>query len=53
MKALSHGLEDSILDCPITIEEIESALKKLKLRRSGRAEAEHLKNGGPALVIWS
>ena len=25
------------LNCPITIEEIESALKKLKLRRSGEA----------------
>ena len=56
MEALSHGLADSIFDCPISIDEIESALKKLKLRRSGGADglhwAEHLKNGGPALAVW-
>jgi hypothetical protein len=48
-------IEDFILDCPITTEEIESALRNLMTRRSGGADgllAEHLKNGGPALAVW-
>ena len=55
MEAMSHGFEDFILDYPTSIEEVESALKKLKTRRSGGADgllAEHLKNGGPVLTVW-
>ena len=55
MEAMSHGFDDLILDCPINTEEIESALRKLKTRRSGGADgllAEHLKNGGPTLIVW-
>ena len=53
MEAMSHGFEDFLLDSPVTSEEIESALRKMKTRRSGGADellAEHLKNGGPTLV---
>ena len=51
---MSHGFEDFILDCPITIEETENALKKLRTRRSGAADGlldEHLKHGGPVLFL--
>ena len=56
MEAMSHGFEDFLLDSPMTSEEIESALRKMKSRRSWGADrgllAEHLKNGGPTLVAW-
>ena len=54
MEAMSHGFEDFILDCPITIEEIESALKKVKTRSEGADGllAEHLKNGDAILIVW-
>ena len=55
MEALSHGFQDSLLDDPITSEEIEGALRKMKNRKSGGADgllAEHLKNGGPTLIVW-
>ena len=53
MEALSFGYEDLILDSPLTIEEVEMAVKKLKSNRSGGADgltAEHLKHGGPSIV---
>ena len=49
MEALSHGFEDLILDYPTTSEEIERALKRLKLSKSAGADglsAEHLKYAG-------
>ena len=52
MEALSFGYENLILDSPITIEEVEMAVKKLKLNQSGGAEgrsAEHLKHGEPSI----
>ena len=55
MEAILHGFEYFILDYPITIEETEIAVKKLKTRRSGGADgllAEHLKHGGPVLTLW-
>ena len=54
MEAMSHGFEDFILDYPISIEETEIAVKKLKTR-SGGADgllAEHLKHGGHVLTLW-
>ena len=36
---VAHMEEDFIFDCPIDIEEIESALKKLKTKRSGELTA--------------
>ena len=48
------GLRTFSLTLPCR-EEIESALRKMKSRRSGGADgllAEHLKNGGPTLVAW-
>ena len=38
MEAMSHGFEDFLLDSPMTSEEIESALRKMKSRRSGGAD---------------
>ena len=55
MEALSYGYEDLILDHSFSVEEIEHALKKLKSKRCGGADglvAEHLKYGGPMLVLW-
>ena len=55
MEAMSYGFDDLVLDCCINTEEIDSALWKLKTRRSGGADgllAEHLKNGGPTLIVW-
>ena len=56
MEAMLHGFEDFIPDFPITVEEVESALKRLKTGRSGWGGngllAEHLKNGGPVLTVW-
>ena len=54
MEAMSYGFDDLALDCCINTEEIDSALRKLKTRRSGGADgllAEHLKNGGPTLIV--
>ena len=54
MEAMS-GFEDFLLDSPMTSEEIESALRKMKTRGSGGPDgllAEHLKNGRPTLVAW-
>ena len=42
------------MDYPITIEETEIAIKKLKTRRSGGADgllAQHLKHGGPVPIF--
>lgn len=33
MEAMSHGFEDFILDCSITIEEIESASKETEYNK--------------------
>jgi len=55
MEALSFGFCDQILDDPLTTEEIEMAVRKIKSNRSGGADgltAEHLKHGGPAVVVW-
>ena len=55
MEALSHGYEDFVLDCDFTVDEIEYALKHLKSNKSGGADgldAEHLKFGGPTVVLW-
>ena len=55
MEAMSHGFEDFILDCPITVKEVEGALKRLKTESSGGGSgplAEHLKNGGPVLTVF-
>ena len=49
MEAMSHGFDDLVLDCPINTEDIESALRKLKTRRSGGADG---KNEGPTLIVW-
>ena len=55
LEALSFGFCDQILDDPLTTEEIEMAVRKIKSNRSGGADgltAEHLKHGGPAVVVW-
>ena len=55
MEALSFGFSDQILDDPLTTEKIKMAVRKIKSNRSGGADgltAEHLKHGGPAVVVW-
>ena len=55
LEALSHGLDDQILDVDFTFEEIEDIIKRLKTGKSAGADGlqpEHLKYGGPALVRW-
>ena len=46
---------DDIIDDEFTVEEIEFALKKLKSGKAGGIDgllAEHLKYGGPFIVLW-
>lgn len=47
--------EEYLLDTPFTIEELERALHKLKIRKACGLEglsAEHLKFGGQAILTW-
>ena len=55
LEALSHGLDDQIMDVEFTFEEVEDVVKQLKTGKSAGADGlqpEHLKYGGPALVRW-
>ncbi len=55
IEARSFGINDSILDSPLTEEEIELALKKLKLGKSGSFDgllSEHLRFAGQPLIPW-
>ena len=55
LNSLSHKNEDFILDEPFTIEEIGTALRKMKKRKSPGPDnltAEHLLHGGEALANW-
>ena len=47
--------EEYLLDTPFTVEELEQALRKLKMRKASGPDglfAEHLKFGGQALLTW-
>ena len=55
LEARSRTNQDFILDTDITIEEVEAAVKSLKLGKSGGADKlnpEHLKYGGHTLHSW-
>ena len=55
LEADSFTHEDQILDTDIVVEEIEDALKVLKLGRSKGADglnSEHLLYGGTAVTLW-
>ena len=55
LNTLTLEREDYVFDCEITVEEIEQALKRLKLRKASGQDgivSEHLKFGGQMLVIW-
>ena len=55
MEATSIIQDDQILDSEILVEEVEVALRLLKLGRSKGADglsAEHLIYGGTAIVLW-
>ena len=55
LEARSRTNQDLILDTDITIEEVEAAVKSLKLGKSGGADKlnpEHLKYGGHTLHSW-
>ena len=52
MDAMSHEFDDLILDCPITVEDVENALKKLKAKSSGGVDGLLAEHGGPVLTLW-
>ena len=55
LEARSRTNQDFILDTDISIEEVEAAVKSLKLGKSGSADKlnpEHLKYGGHTLHSW-
>ena len=55
LEATSIIQDDQILDSEILVEEVEVALRLLKLGRSKGADglsAEHLIYGGTAIVLW-
>lgn len=55
MEDLSYGRNEQILDTDICVEEIENALKTIKLRKSGGPDGlspEHIVYGGDCLKIW-
>ena len=55
LNTLTPEREDYVFYCEITVEEIEQALKRLKLRKASGQDgtvSEHLKFGGQMLVIW-
>ena len=55
LHARSFGHNDQVLDTPFTIEEIENAVKKLKVGKGGGFDGlqpEHIKYSGHSLLIW-
>ncbi len=51
----SFSNKDNVLDDDLTLEEIERAVRSLKNGKSGGADgltAEHLKYGGPSILVW-
>ena len=55
VNTLTLEREEYVFDCEITVEEIEQALKRLKLRKASGQDgivSEHLKFGRQMLVIW-
>ena len=53
--AQSFGYPNDILEAPFDVEEIASAIKKLKFGKSGGADGllpEHLKHGGHSIILW-
>ncbi len=55
LEASSFTHNDQIVDTDITVEEIEIAIKALKVGRSKGADglnSEHLIYGGPSIPLW-
>ena len=55
LEAKSYSDNDSILDCPIVVEEVFQAINRLKRKSVGGADSLspcHLKFGGPLLRDW-
>lgn len=55
LHARSHCYNDGTLDTPFSIEEIEHAVKKLKIGKgcgADKLQAEHLKYGGHIVLLW-
>ena len=55
LEAKSYSDRDSILDCPIVVEEVFQAINHLKRKSVGGADSLspcHLKFGGPLLRDW-
>ena len=53
MEAMSHAVQDLILDTPFTVG--EDALTKLETKKSDSADgmlAKHFNNGGLVLTVW-
>lgn len=51
----SFQVEEAFLDIPFTIEEVEHAVNRMKLKKSAGPDsltAEHLKYGGQSIIKW-
>ena len=55
LESLSRMNFDDIIDDNFTVEEIEASLRKVKSGKAGGIDglqSEHLKYGGPLLILW-